>query len=356
MQEAMRVSRRVAISGLLLAAGLSLPSRRAVASDRGRLCASYSDLVHAIAAARPTGGIVQCQPGAVIEIGSSPLVIANKSHLTLDLTGVEIRSTARINRAQLYQPALIYLKNCSDCIIKGKALIQVNGHANSALGLESCTNCAVEYLTAEGCKIGFGQFFSVGGKGCAWRFCDALNGQGTARGFWLGGAQSKWGDADVEVLGCRAIGNAGTGIAVGSNGARIIGNTSTDNGGAGICSGSTGGGSVSHFHTIANNDCRRNKFWGWQSDVWNGSQLFDTTVTGNHFDGNAAGAALLNRCTTITYGDNNDTGIVQVCNCTDGKVQIGPRATLHTNGGPNKNVVFSLVGADVNHPPAIAVE
>ena len=40
------------------------------------------------------------------------------------------------------------------------------------------------------------------------------------------------------------------------------------------------------FHTIANNDCRRNKFWGWQSDVWNGSQLFDTTVTGNDFDSN----------------------------------------------------------------------
>ncbi|MEJ0086744.1 MAG: hypothetical protein WDO72_13740 [Pseudomonadota bacterium] len=298
-------------------------------------------MVKAIAAVGSTGGVVQCEPGAVIDFGSSPLLIANKSYLTLDLTGVEIRSTANISYTQLYQPALIYLKNCSDCLVKGKALIKVNGFANSALGLESCTNCDVEHLIAQGCKIGFGQFFSVGGKRCAWRYCDALNGQATARGFWLGGAQSTWGETDLEVLGCRAIGNAGTGIAVGSNGAKIIGNTSTDNGGAGICSGSTGDGSVSSYHTIANNDCRRNTFWGWQSDVWNGSQLFNTTVSGNLFDGNTAGAALLNACTTIMYGSNIDNGIVQVCNCTGGKVQLGPQATLHTNGGPNTNVVFS---------------
>ena len=235
----MRVSRRVAVSGLLLAAGLSLPSRRAVASDRGKLCASYSDLVHAIAAARPRGGVVQCQPGAVIEFGSSPLVIANKSYLTLDLTGVEIRSTANINPAQLYQPALIYLKNCSDCIIKGKALIQVNGYANSALGLENCTNCNVEYLTAEGCKIGFGQFFSVGRKGLCVEVLRCPEWTGDGSGLLVGRCAKQVGRADVEVLGCRAIGNAGTGVAVGSNGARIIGNTSTDNGGAGICSGST---------------------------------------------------------------------------------------------------------------------
>lgn len=335
------LSRRAAVSGLLLAGGLSFPSKRAVASGGGTLCTSYSDLVAAIAAVGPKGGVVQCQPGAFINFGASPLIIANKSYLTLDLTGVEIRSTANISPAQLYLPALIYLKNCSNCLIKGKALIQVNGYANSALGLESCTNCDIEHLTAQGCKIGFGQFFSVGGKRCAWRFCDALNGQGTARGFWLGGAQSAWGETDLEVLGCRAIDNPGTGIAIGANGAKIIGNTSTDNGGAGICSGSTGGGSVSYFHTIANNDCRRNAFWGWQSDVWNGSQLFSTTVNGNLFDSNKAGAALLNACTTIIYGGNIDNGIVQVCNCTGGKVQLGPRATLHTNGGPNTNVVFS---------------
>ena len=97
-----------------------------------------------------------CGPDAVINFGSSPLVIANKRRLTLDLSGVEIRSTANISHRTLYQRALIYLRNCTDCLIKGKALIQVNGHANSALGLESCTNCDVEYLTAEGCKIGFG--------------------------------------------------------------------------------------------------------------------------------------------------------------------------------------------------------
>jgi hypothetical protein len=317
-QEAAHLSRRAAVSGLLLASALSLPSKRAVAQGGSYLCASYSDLVNAIAAIGPTGGVVRCQPGAVITFGSSPLVIANMSYLTLDLTGAEIQATANINDTQIYEPALIYLQNCSDCLVTGKALISVNGYNNSALGLQSCTNCDIEHLIAEGCNIGFGQFFSVGGTRCAWRFCDSLNGQGTARGFWLGGAQSNWGETDLEVLGCRAIGNPATGFAVGSNGAKIIGNTSTDNAGAGICSGSTGGGSVSYYHTIANNDCRRNAFWGWQSDVWNGSQLYNTTVSSNLFDGNQAGAALLNACTTIMYGGNIDNGMVLVLNCTGG--------------------------------------
>jgi hypothetical protein len=339
-QEAVHLSRRLAVSGLLLAGGLSLPSKRAVASGGGNLCTSYSDLVNAIAAIGPTGGVVRCQPGAVITFGSSPLVIANKRYLTLDLTGVEIQSTANIGNTQLYAPALICLQNCSDCLVKGKALIAVNGYANSALGLESCTNCDVEHLIAQGCNIGFGQFFSVGSTRCAWRFCDSVSGQGTARGFWLGGDQSNWGETDLEVLGCRAIGNPATGIAVASNGAKIIGNTSTDNAGAGICSSSTGGGSVSYYHTIANNDCRRNAFWGWQSDVWDGTQLYNTTVSGNLFDSNQAGAALLNACTTIMYGGNVDNGMVQVLNCTGGKVQLGPQAILD-NGGANTNVTFS---------------
>lgn len=326
------VSRRTVLSGLLLAAGVG---------SEEIVCASYSELVKAIAAVRAPGAIVRCQPGAVIDFGSSPLVVANRNNLTLDLAGATLRSTANILHTQLYHPALVYLKNCSDCVVRGQGLIQVNGFAHSALGLESCTSCDIEQVTAQGCKIGFGQFFSVRGTRCAWRFCDALNGQGTARGFWLGGTQSGWGETDVEVLDCRAIANPGTGIAVGANGARIIGNTCTDNGGAGICSGSTAGGTISYFHTIANNDCRRNAFWGWQSDVWNGSRLFDSTVNGNIFEGNRAGAALLNACTNITYGGNSDDGIVQVCNCTGGKVQLGPQATLDTKGGPNTNVVIS---------------
>jgi hypothetical protein len=339
-REAMSLSRRMAVSGLLLAGGLSLPDKRAVASGGGTLCASYSDLVNGIAAVGSTGGLVQCQPGAVITFGSSPLVIANKSYLTLDLTGAQIQSTANISDTQLYSPALIYLQNCTDCLVRGKALIAVNGYANSALGLQSCTNCDVEYLIATGCNIGFGQFFSLGSTRCAWRFCESRSGQGTARGFWLGGDQSNWGETDVEVLGCRAIGNPATGIAVVSNGAKIIGNTSTDNAGAGICSPSTGGGAVSYYHTVANNECRRNLFWGWQSDVWDGSQLYNTTVSGNLFDGKRAGAALLNACTTIMYGGNIDNGVVQLFNCTGGKIQLGPQATL-TNSGGNTNVTFS---------------
>jgi hypothetical protein len=206
--------------------------------------------------------------------------------------------------------------------------------------LASCTDCDVEHLIASACNIGFGQFFSVGSTRSAWRFCHALNGQGTARGFWLGGSQSGWRDTDVEMIGCKAIANPATGIAVGgANGAKIIGNTSTDNAGAGISSASTGGGAVGYFHTVVGNDCRRNAFWGWQSDVWDSTQLYSTTVSGNIFDGNKAGAALLNECTTIMYGGNIDNGIVQVRGCTGGKIQLGPAATLDSSG--NANAVFS---------------
>lgn len=334
------LSRRVALSALFAAGGLSLPSDRAAGGAGVTPCASYSDLVNAIAAIGSKGGLVQCRPGAVITFGSSPLLITNKSYLTLDLTGAQIQATANAGYSHLYLPALIYLQNCKDCHIKGKALINGNGYNSSAVGLADRTDCDVEHLIASGCNIGFGQFFSVGSTRSAWRFCHALNGQGTARGFWLGGSQSRWGDTDVEVTGCRAIGNPATGIAIGgAYGARIIGNTSTDNAGAGISSASTGGGAVSYFHTVVGNDCRRNGFWGWQSDVWDGTQLYSTTVSGNLFDGNTAGAAQLNECTTIMYGGNIDNGTVLVTGCTGGKVQLGPDAILDSGG--NSNVTFA---------------
>jgi hypothetical protein len=332
--------RSMAASALFLAAGLSLPSRQATAQS-GSLCSSYSQLVSAVAAVGSTGGLVQCQPGAVITFGSSPLLIANKNNLTLDLTGAEIQATTNVNGGQFYQPALICLQNCNSCTVKGSALISVNGYASSALGLQSCTNCNIEHLTATGCNIGFGQFFSVGSVRCAWRFCDSLSGQATARGFWLGGDQSIWGETDVEITGCRAIGNPATGIIVVANGAKIIGNTSTDNNGAGIASSSNGGGGfVSYYHTVANNDCRRNAFWGWQSDSSTSAQLYNATVTGNLFDKNTAGAAQLYACSTFMYANNIDNGLVAISNCSGGKVQLGPGATLQ-NGGANTNVTFS---------------
>lgn len=333
-------SRRAALSGLLVAGGALLPSRQAAAATGPIICASYSDLVNAVASVGPTGGYITCQPGAVITFGASPLVIANKSFLTIDFSGAQIQATANTTNTQLYQPALVYLQNCTGCHITGKALFNGAGFENSALGLATCTDCVVELLVATSCNIGFGQFFSVGSTRCTWKHCHAYNGQGTARGFWLGGVQTGWGETDLEVLGCRAIGNPATGIAVIANGARLIGNVSTDNAGAGIVSSSNGGGWLGYFNTVVGNDCRRNLFWGWQSDVSNGAQLFSTAVHSNIFDSNKTGAALINECSTIMYGGNIDNGNVQVLNSTNGKIQLGPGATLVNSGG-NSNIAFS---------------
>lgn len=294
---------------------------------------TYADLANA---AQGAATLFVCDPVSIPF--SQPLIISKRSGFTLDLTGVSIYATGDIVDPQLLAPSLIYLDQCTDVhILRGE--VSGNGYQTQAVGMHACTDCSVEHVVASACNSGFGQFWSLASTRGSWLYNRSTGGVGTTRGFWLGNVGGGL-ETDLTVIGNQALGMPATGIAVMANGAKIGLNTCNDNQGAGIASASANDAS-SAFHTVFGNICRRNAFWGWQSDVYAPATFIGATVTGNVWDSNKAGAALLNLCQNITYQGNEDDGIVQVIGCTNGRVLVGRGGTLSTIGAANTGVLFA---------------
>jgi hypothetical protein len=103
------------------------------------------------------------------------------------------------------------------------------------------------------------------------------------RGFWLGFPSPTWGEDDVEITASDALRNGGTGIVLQGLRCRAVSNESSDNLGAGIAS-STSAGNQSADHLAAFNTLRNNKFWAWQTDVWNGVGCLRPRLIANVMD------------------------------------------------------------------------
>jgi hypothetical protein len=136
------------------------------------------------------------------------------------------------------------------------------------------------------------------------------------RGFYLGNANSGWGDSDLRIEGCVARRNSATGFAIEAAGLVCINSISENNGGAGFTS-STSSGSPSADHVFQGNIARSNAFHGWQTDVY-GPKVERVVLTGNILSDNAFCGAYCYKGANISVvgnvmaGNGRDTGSAAV--------------------------------------------
>jgi hypothetical protein len=206
-----------------------------------------------------------------------------------------------------FGPTGLRLKNCvrfhvADFSIDG------NQVACIGLGLEECESGWVSHVEAfrHGATSigGLGQFASCRGKHNRWQGCVARDSTPGSqfRGFYLGNANSGWGESDLHIDGCTAARNDATGFALAAVRMTCNGSTATDNGGAGFIS-ATSPGSASTDHVFTGNVARGNAFHGWQTDVY-GPNAERIILVGNTFCDNGFAGVLCHRAIDVSISGN----------------------------------------------------
>lgn len=198
--------------------------------------------------------------------------------------------------------------------------IAINGNGLDCigLGLDTCSSCTIAGVEAFGHGsqngTGLGQLVSCRGTDNSWIGCTARDSTPGSqyRGFYLGNANSGWGEFNLKIQGCTARNNDATGFALGAERMICVGSTAEKNKGAGFISG-TAKGSNSVDHLFVANIARENSFHGWQTDSW-GDNARRIVLSGNNFSDNVHSGVYCHKGTDITIvgnvltGNGNSTG------------------------------------------------
>jgi hypothetical protein len=179
-------------------------------------------LIRAVAAM--SNGSVLRLPAGTIALGSSGwtgILIHRLTRIRIQGNGTVLRWLARPSQSTAgFGPTGLRLHECQNAVVADIA-IDGNGVDCIGLGLDTCTSCVVRGVEAYAHGIakqafGAGQFVSSKGTDNRWQACvarDAAPGS-QIRGFYLGNANSGWGDTDLRIEGCVARRNSATGFAI----------------------------------------------------------------------------------------------------------------------------------------------
>ena len=321
------LSRRFALATLLTAGTALIPGRstdaREVkqgiidASAYGVVADGHTDdapaLLRAVTA-MANGSVLNLPAGtmALGSIGWSGILIRRLIHIRIQGNATVLKWLAQPSQSTAgFGPTGLRLHECRHTII-ADITIDGNGVDCIGLGLDTCTSCVVQRIEAYAHGVAkqssAGQFASSKGTDNRWQDCvarDATPGS-QVRGFYLGNANSGWGDTDLKIDGCAARRNTATGFAIEAVRMVCVNCVSENNGGAGFTS-STANGSPSTDHIFQGNVARQNAFHGWQTDVY-GPNAERVALTGNILSDNAFSGVYCNKGTSISVVGNVITG------------------------------------------------
>lgn len=188
------------------------------------------------------GGIVRIT--GVCGLGAAGLRIENRKNVVLKGTGEGAGFThlaAAAWRTQTFGPAMVLLKNCSDCAVEDLT-INGNGIGAAAVGLQGCRRTAVRRCTifdvaypANAALVGDGNTenryeentIERTGEGF-WTRPDGTRAPDATRGLWVGNAAE--GSTEIEPLIARNVfrHTKATSIATMATGAKILENLIED--------------------------------------------------------------------------------------------------------------------------------
>jgi hypothetical protein len=320
------LSRRCAL-GSLLTAGTALipagaggaeePSRRRSiidASAYGVAADGNTDDAPALlrAVAAMSNGSALELPAGTIALGStgwSGILIRRLMNIRIQGNATILKWLARPSQSTAgFGPTGLRFYECQGVVVADIA-IDGNGVDCIGLGLDTCTSCVVRGVEAYAHgvakeKSSAGQFASSRGTNNRWQACVARDAtpESEIRGFYLGNANSGWGDTDLRIEGCVARQNTATGFAIEAVRMVCVNCVSEGNGGAGFTS-STANGSPSTDHVFQGNVARQNAFHGWQTDVY-GPDAQRIALTGNIFSENAFSGVFCHKGTTVSVAGN----------------------------------------------------
>ena len=261
-------------------------------------------------------GCVLALPPGTIALGSSGwpgILIGRLQDVRIQGHSTILKWLARPSQSTSgFGPTGLRLFECQNAVVADIA-IDGNGVNCIGLGLDTCTSCIVQGVEAfahgtPDPASGGGQLASSRGDRNSWRACvarDSTPGSQT-RGFYLGNANSGWGDAGLTIEGCAAMRNTATGFAIEAAGMICSGCVSEHNGGAGFTS-STANGSPSSDHLFRGNVARANVFHGWQTDVY-GPNAERIALLGNVFSDNAHSGVYCHKGTNVSVLGNVISG------------------------------------------------
>lgn len=237
----------------------------------------------AIQAAIDSGAkVITGTPGATYLIGSAGIAITSKTGMTLDFRGSKLKLGAVSSQSMTSLGVTsILFTSCTDCGIIN-AEIDGNSKASNVVGFLSNTRCFARnnVIYSGGAS---GQIAAINNTKNEYTDNRIFNGQGSARGIWLGNFGANLLENDALVTGNMVYGHGATGI-VGSIATGIIANNRVySNAGAGIIYGGASGYRSSNL-TITANVCTDNLFHGIQSDSVFGTDAdlpYNITITAN---------------------------------------------------------------------------
>lgn len=360
-----KMSRRLALGGILAAGGAMVPGRESVgkgtaanavidASTYGVVADGATDDAPALsrAVAALTSNSLLVLPAGVIALGSPGwpgICLQRLNNVRVQGNGAVLKWMAVPTQSTgPFGPTGLRLQECVGAVISGLD-IDGNGLDCIGLGLETCTSCIVSEVEAYahgGMRpSGLGQLVSCKGSGNTWVSCCARNStRGSQyRGFYLGNGNSGWGETDLRIEACSANDNDATGFAIGATRLVCIGCSADANAGAGFISGSAPG-AGSFDHLFVGNISRRNAFHGWQTDVY-GPSVERIVLTGNNFSDNAFCGALCNKGTDVS-----------ICgNVMSGNGAPTGSGTIEISMSENVIVSDNLIEGDAKHGICISV-
>ncbi len=316
-----RISRRSALGGLLSTSALAAAvpgeppvqrSARVDAAAHGVVADGSTDdapaLLRAVAAL--TDDSVLTLPGGVIALGSPGwpgIALRRLRNVRIQGSGTILKWLA-VPRQALgpFGPTGLLLQECQGAHVSDLEL-DGNGISCIGLGLETCESCTISLVEAYahgGRPGGLGQLASCRGVGNRWLGCVARDSTPGSqfRGFYLGNANRGWGETDLRIEGCSARNNDATGFAIGAVRLTCSASTSLGNAGAGFIS-ATAPGSPSVDHVFIGNLAQRNRFHGWQTNVY-GPPAERIVLSGNNFSYNAFCGALCHQGSGVSISDN----------------------------------------------------
>ena len=263
-----------------------------------------------------SNGSVLELPAGTIALGSagwSGILLRRLNHVRIQGNATTLKWLAQPSQSTAgFGPTGLRLHECHAAVVADIA-IDGNGMDCIGLGLDTCTSCVVRGIEAYAHGVArqsssAGQFASSRGTGNRWQACIARDAtpESQIRGFYLGNANSGWGDSDLRIEGCVATQNTATGFAIEAVRMTCVNCVSESNGGAGFTS-STANGSPSSDHVFQGNVARRNAFHGWQTDVY-GPNAERILLSGNIFSDNAFSGVFCHKGTIVSVAGNVITG------------------------------------------------
>ncbi len=316
-------SRRRALTAILAAGAAAIPARAGGAekpagglinaSDFGVVADGVTDDAPALtrAAAAMKNGSLLLLPAGTVALGSPGwpgISLTRLEDIRIQGNATVLKWLSTPTQATgPFGPTGLRLLDCRNALICD---VHINGNGVDCigLGLDSCERCVVRGVQAfsHGAMggSGLGQLASCRGRDNTWLDCcsrDSTRGS-QFRGFYLGNANSGWGEADLRIQGCSARNNDATGFAIGTAGLICHSSMAVNNAGAGFISG-TAKGSGSTDHLFVGNVSRDNAFHGWQTDVY-GPNAARVVLSGNNFSNNAHCGVFCHKGTDVVISSN----------------------------------------------------